>query len=146
MMGQSLLVAFEGGEEDHAMAPWILAVGVDDCGGYGAEQALVVGSRHARLGCRQPGFEVAALLLVVEHSGIERLLIGKMPEDDGFVDTSRRGDFFRRGAFEAAAGKDLQRGFEKLLAAIDSGHAAVVPGVSHSQIVSECLLICQSFS
>ncbi len=64
---ESGLVAFEGGEEEDAMAPLVAAMRIDDGFDDDADEAFVVVALHAGLALRDALGDVARVVVVIEH-------------------------------------------------------------------------------
>ena len=113
-MCQSGLVPLQRGEQEHAVAPQVAAMGFDDLIDEGADQSFVVVALHAALTLRHALADVAGIVVVIDDGVVQVVLGGEVAENNGFGDAGRGGDFLGGGASESFAGEEVQRGFDEL--------------------------------
>jgi hypothetical protein len=93
------LVPFESAKEEEAHQGVVFAVKLENIEREGAEESAVV---FAAGGFLQVGFDPVGAFFgfVVEYCGVEGLLTGEVPEDDGFADAGPFSDLFGGGSAE----------------------------------------------
>jgi hypothetical protein len=68
---------------------------------------------------------------MIENRRIKRLFGWKMPENDGFRDPCGGRHFLGGSPFKSFTGKDFQRRFHKLMAAVGTRHTRARLGLKH---------------